>query len=146
MIRISTILLLYLLVGSTAMFAQQKQEKLFTLMDAKQTGLSYLNTIEENEKLHVMNYEYLYNGAGVGVADFNNDGLIDVFFSGNTGANKLFLNKGNFQFTDITNTAKVGGNGTWSTGVSIADVNGDGLIGYICMSFRKIRRPEKVKQ
>ncbi len=108
---------------------------LFTLMSDSETGVSFLNNIKENDSLHVMRYEYLYNGAGVGIGDFNNDGLNDIFFSGNTTANKLFINKGNFKFTDASSVAGITGNGTWSTGVSLADVNGDGLLDvYVCHS------------
>ncbi len=125
---------LFFIIPAT-LTAQQKTPTLFSLMDEKETGVSFLNTIKEDDSLNVMRYEYLYNGAGVGVGDFNNDGLNDVFFSGNTSNNKLFINKGDFKFTDITATAKVKGNGTWSTGVSIADVNGDGLMDiYVCHS------------
>jgi len=117
---------------------------LFTLMNSKQTGVSFLNTIKENDSLNVMQYEYLYNGAGVGIGDFNNDGLPDIFFSSNTSADKLFLNKGNLQFTDITRQAGVTGNGGWSTGVSVADVNGDGLLDiYVCHSG-KYSNPEQL--
>jgi hypothetical protein len=124
--------------------AQQKPATLFSLMSEKETGVSFLNNIKEDDSLNVMRYEYLYNGAGVGVGDFNNDGLIDIFFSGNTSPNKLFLNKGNFQFTDVTKQANIGGNGTWSTGVSVADVNGDGLLDiYICHSG-KFDDPKKL--
>ncbi|WP_153799901.1 VCBS repeat-containing protein [Foetidibacter luteolus] len=113
----------------------QKTAPLFTLMEEKQTGVVFLNEIKEDDSLHVMRYEYLYNGAGVGIADFNNDGWNDIFFSGTTTPNKLFLNKQNFQFTDVTKQAEVAGNGTWATGVSIADVNGDGLWDiYVCHS------------
>ncbi|MGN6400194.1 MAG: VCBS repeat-containing protein [Flavisolibacter sp.] len=113
----------------------QSGNALFTLLDARNTGVKFTNTIRENDSLHVFSYEYLYNGHGVGVADFNNDGLVDIFFSGNAVANKLYLNKGNFKFDDITKSAGVKGNGTWSTGVSIADVNGDGLPDiYVCHS------------
>ncbi len=130
-----TILLLLLSVDTVGLLGQQKKATLFSLMDEKETGISFLNSIKEDDSLNVMRYEYLYNGAGVGIGDFNNDGLNDVFFSGNTSANKLFLNKGKLSFTDITAAANVAGNGTWSTGVSIADVNGDGLMDiYVCHS------------
>ncbi|MEO6232422.1 MAG: VCBS repeat-containing protein [Ferruginibacter sp.] len=126
--------LLFLFTSITSV-AQQKKSTLFSLMDEKETGVFFLNNIKEDDSLNVMRYEYLYNGAGVGVGDFNNDGLNDLFFSGNTSSNKLFINKGDFKFTDITTAAKVKGNGTWSTGVSIADVNGDGLMDiYVCHS------------
>ena len=116
-------------------FAQKAKPALFTLMDEKETGISYLNKIREDDSLNVMRYEYLYNGAGLGIADFNNDGLNDIFFSGNTAPNKLFLNEGNFKFRDISSQAQVSGNGNWSTGVSVADVNGDGLMDiYVCHS------------
>src|SRR4051812_9133718 len=115
--------------------AQQRPGALFTLLNEKQTGISFINTISEDDSLNVLRYEYLYNGAGVGVGDFNKDGLPDVFFSSNTSSDKLFLNKGNMQFSDITKPAGISGNGTWSTGVSIADVNGDGWPDiYVCHS------------
>jgi hypothetical protein len=111
------------------------QKTLFTLMSPRETGVKFTNRIEEDDSLHVFRYEYLYNGHGTGLADFNNDGLIDIFISGNAVPDKLFLNKGNFRFEDITGAAGVGGNRTWSTGVSIADVNGDGLADiYVCHS------------
>lgn len=115
--------------------AQKNDMRLFTLMNQKQTGISFINTITENDSLNVLKYEYLYNGAGVGVGDFNRDGLADIFFSGNTTPNKLFINVGDLRFKDITNQSAVKGNGTWSTGVSIADVNGDGWMDiYVCHS------------
>lgn len=132
------------LLGSAYMTHAQQRPTLFSLMDEKETGISFLNNIKEDDSLHVMRYEYLYNGAGVGIGDFNDDGLNDIFFSGNTSPNKLFLNKGNFKFADITVSAKVGGNGTWNTGVSIADVNGDGLMDiYVCHSG-KYADPKKL--
>jgi len=141
--KIGGSLLLYLLV-LTAGAQKQQKAALFTLMNEKQTGVSFLNMIKEDDSLNVMQYEYLYNGAGLGIGDFNNDGLPDIFFSGNTSPNKLFLNQGNFHFTDITRQAGVAGNHTWSTGVSVADVNGDGLIDvYVCHSG-KYPDPEKL--
>ena len=118
-----------------ALLFAQGGTPLFTLMSEKQTGVSFLNKIEEDDSLNVFRYEYLYNGAGVGIADLNNDGLPDIFFSGNTGTCKLFLNRGGMRFEDVTKKARVAGNGTWCTGVSIADVNGDGLLDiYVCHS------------
>ena len=135
---------LFCLLLITAKAQKPPAAALFTLMNSKQTGVSFLNTIKENDSLNVMQYEYLYNGAGVGIGDFNNDGLPDIFFSGNTSADKLFLNKGNFQFIDITRQAGVSGNGNWSTGVSVADVNGDGWLDiYVCHSG-KYSDPEKL--
>src|SRR5215831_16167557 len=120
-----------LLISSCCFFsffikAQNTKLPLFSLLDSKQTGVDFSNNIHEDDSLNVLRYEYLYNGAGVGVGDFNNDGLPDVFFSSNTSADKLFINKGNFKFEDVTIAANVAGNGTWSTGVSVVDINGDG--------------------
>src|SRR4051812_25903986 len=140
-LRISILLVCFC---AASLFAQTKKTTLFSLMGEKETGISFLNSIKEDDSLNVMRYEYLYNGAGVGVADFNGDGLIDIFFSGNTTKNKLFLNKGNLSFTDVTAAANAGGNGTWSTGVSVADVNGDGMMDiYVCHSG-KFSDPQKL--
>ena len=108
---------------------------LFKLMDAASTGIQFINTVTESEKLHIFKYEYLYNGHGIGVADFDKDGMADVFIAGNEVPNKLYKNNGHFSFSDITLPAGVTGNGYWRTGVSIADVNGDGWPDiYVCHS------------
>ncbi len=112
------------------------QKPLFTLLDEKQTHISFLNQVDYTEEYNTYTYRNFYNGAGVGLGDFNNDGLPDVYFCSNQAGNKLYLNKGNFEFEDITDRARVGCEGAWSTGVSIADVNGDGMARYLCLQIR----------
>lgn len=119
-------------------------QPVFRKLPVKETGLNFTNRIEESDSLHIFRYEYLYNGNGIGVGDFNGDGKPDVFISGNTVPNKLFINRsqdGRIAFEDISRKAKVEGNGKWATGVSVADVNGDGLPDiYVCHSgfYRKL--------
>jgi hypothetical protein len=109
---------------------------LFTLLPASQTGVDFSNTLSEGINTNVMMYEYFYNGGGVAIGDVNNDGLQDLYFSGNMVDNRLYLNRGNMQFADITGAAGVSGRpGPWKTGVTMADVNGDGLLDiYVCYS------------
>jgi hypothetical protein len=114
------------------------QQPLFKLLPASQTGVKFSNDIIEGESLNVLSYEYFYNGGGVAVGDINNDGLPDLFFTGNMKPNKLYLNLGNLKFKDITKEACPGiegRKGGWKTGVTMADVNGDGLLDiYVCYS------------
>jgi enediyne biosynthesis protein E4 len=108
---------------------------LFTLLDAKHTGITFINQVDYTEEFNTYTYRNFYNGAGVGLGDFNRDGLLDIYFCGNLVDNKLYLNKGNFVFEDITEKAGVACKDVWSTGVSIADVNGDGWPDiYVCKS------------
>lgn len=110
-------------------------DPLFTQMDKAQTGISFRNDLKEDASFNVFNYRNFYNGAGVGIGDINNDGLADVYFTSNLGKNHLYLNKGDMRFEDITERAGVGGSKAWSTGVAMADVNGDGLLDiYVCNS------------
>jgi len=110
----------------------QKGE-LFHTPKATETGIDFINEITETNDLNILDYLYFYNGGGVAVGDINNDGLPDIFFSGNQVKNKLFLNKGNLKFEDITDNAGVSGNSSWNTGVTMADINGDGLLDiYVC--------------
>ena len=125
--HLKTIISVFLAIACLQQSAAQSPAPLFTLLKSQSTGLKFTNTIREDDSLHVLIYEYLYNGHGIGVADFNNDGFQDVFISGNDVNHKLFINKGDFRFEDVTRHAGVKGNGTWGTGVSVADVNADGL-------------------
>jgi len=110
-----------------------KKETLFSRIDAGETGITFVNKNIDSDSLSILDYLYFYNGAGVSIGDINNDGLPDIYFAGNTGGNKLYLNKGNFKFEDITLKAGVKGNADWTTGVTMADVNGDGLLDiYVC--------------
>jgi hypothetical protein len=101
---------------------------MFQLLPATQTGIDFNNTIEETDTFNILTYEYIYNGGGVGIADFNNDGLKDVFFAGNLVSNKLYLNKGNFAFSDVTSQANINVPGRWNSGVSVVDINNDGWL------------------
>src|SRR5438477_2923608 len=111
----------------------QKKSPMFEVLDDSKTGLHFTNKLTPTQKFNMFNYMYFYNGAGVGAGDFNNDGLIDLFFASNQGENKLYLNKGKMQFTDVTKQAHIPQDGGWSTGVSVVDINNDGLLDiYIC--------------
>ncbi|MEP6950726.1 MAG: VCBS repeat-containing protein [Ginsengibacter sp.] len=106
---------------------------LFQVLDHNKTGLDFSNTLTSTKEFNVFKYMYFYNGSGVGAGDFNNDGLIDLFFASNQGDNKIYLNHGHLKFEDVTAEAKIPEDGGWSTGVSVVDINNDGLLDiYIC--------------
>ncbi len=108
---------------------------LFQLLDSKETGIDFINEVVDTDTFNILTYRNFYNGGGVAIGDINNDSLPDIYFTANQKKNKLYLNKGNFHFEDITEKAGVGGNMDWSTGVTMADVNGDGLLDiYVCNS------------
>ena len=133
--KLTFCVILMLCLGSFSAFSQPP---LFKLLPAKETNIKFSNDINETESLNVLSYEYFYNGGGVAVGDINNDGLQDIFFTGNMGKNKLYLNQGNLKFKDITKEACPDMDGRpagWKTGVTMADVNGDGLMDiYVCYS------------
>jgi hypothetical protein len=112
---------------------QKPENPLFTALDSTQTGVSFANRLTDTDRINILDYLYYYNGGGVAAADFNLDGKTDLFFTGNQVKNRLYINKGNFQFEDITEKAGVGGYADWKTGVTIADVNADGYPDiYVC--------------
>lgn len=111
------------------------QKTIFKLIPPQKSGVYFNNKITESDSLHVLSYEYLYNGHGMGVSDFNNDGLLDLFISGNMVRSRLYLNKGEMHFVDVTNKTGIVDKAKWATGVSIVDINADGLQDiYICYS------------
>lgn len=128
-----TVLLLAISIGFVSCSRESKDPIAFEVMEKAKTGLDFTNQLKPTAAFNMFKYMYFYNGAGVGAGDFNNDGLVDVFFSSNQGESKLFLNKGNLQFLDITKEANIPQDGSWSTGVSVVDINNDGLLDlYIC--------------
>lgn len=116
-------------------FSCRKEENLwFKKVSPESSGITFINTIQENEQYNMIDYSYLYNGGGVGVGDINNDGLPDIFFTSNQATCEMYLNKGGLKFENITQNAKLKTTG-WCTGVTLADVNADGFLDiYVCKS------------
>jgi hypothetical protein len=124
-----------ILLGVVILFlgCNTKGDLLFKNPTSETTGLTFNNLITETNALNVLDYLYYYNGGGVALGDINNDGLLDIYLSGNQVKNQLFINKGNLKFEDITKKAKVAGGSSWNTGAVMGDVNGDGLLDiYVC--------------
>ena len=123
---------------------QQKGDPVFTRLLPENTGITFSNRITETNARNVFNFEYVYNGGGVALGDFNNDKLIDVYFTGNQVENKLYLNKGknedeNIHFEDVTKKSKTTGEGKWCSGASIIDINNDNLLDiYVCASVSEV--------
>jgi hypothetical protein len=130
------VLLSSLLFGLTGSGCQSdKPDTLFKQLDARHTGIDFSNNLSYNADFNVYTYRNFYNGGGVALGDVNQDGMLDVYLTANMLPNRLYLNKGGFRFEDITEQAGVGGTRAWATGVTMADVNGDGLLDiYVCNS------------
>ncbi|WP_183557048.1 VCBS repeat-containing protein [Mucilaginibacter sp. SP1R1] len=110
-----------------------KKQTLFEKVPSAHSGITFSNTIVENDKINPLTMLNIYNGGGVGIGDFNKDGLQDIYFVGNAVSNRLYLNKGDMKFEDVTTTAGVGGKGGWGRGVAVVDINNDGLPDiYVC--------------
>ncbi|SOE19548.1 Repeat domain-containing protein [Spirosomataceae bacterium TFI 002] len=139
--NIALALLVFPLLFACNNSPEQENEKvvektLFTLLSPEETNISFQNTLSEGLNTNILLYEYFYNGGGVAAADFNNDGLEDLYFTSNMGANKLYLNKGNMKFEDITAVSGAAGReGPWKTGINAVDINADGKMDlYLCYS------------
>ncbi|MFK7808075.1 MAG: FG-GAP repeat domain-containing protein, partial [Saprospiraceae bacterium] len=129
---ISYILLLLSLLFSSCQ-KENTLQTLFTLMPKSETNIDFNNKISEGAEVNIVQYLYAYNGGGVAIGDINNDELPDIFFTANEGPNQLYLNKGDFKFENISVPAGVTVNNKWSSGVTMADVNGDGWLDiYVC--------------
>jgi hypothetical protein len=134
--QILLLLVVVIMIGISA--CQQKKKTLFEKIDVKQSTIDFSNRITENDTMNILDYEYIYNGGGVGIGDFNNDGLEDVYFAGNQVESKLYLNKGDFKFEDVTEISKTANADNWSSGVAVLDINADGKLDiYVCNTTYK---------
>ncbi len=112
---------------------KDQNERLFSNVSPGVSGVDFENRLTSSDDFNIIEYLYFYNGGGVAVGDVNNDGLVDLYFTGNQVGNKLYLNKGDFKFEDISERAGVAGTGNWKTGATMADVDGDGWLDiYVC--------------
>ncbi|MEP7144517.1 MAG: VCBS repeat-containing protein [Ferruginibacter sp.] len=134
----------FIIVISIGCISCKKKTALFQLVSPAKSGIDFNNKIVESDSINPIDVTNLYNGGGVGMGDFNNDGLQDIYFTGSLVSNKLYLNKGNMEFEDVTKTAGVSGDGKWSRGVAVVDINNDGWMDmYVCASMD--HNPEKRK-
>ncbi len=135
------------IAGMAACKQQAKETPIFEMMDASKTGIEFANNLHPTESFNMFHYMYYYNGAGVATGDFNNDGKVDIFFASNEGRNTLYLNQGTLKFKDYTDQAKIPQDSAWNTGVSLVDINNDGLLDiYICRlgNFEKFKNKNQL--
>ena len=116
---------------------EEDKNKLFSLLNSKEIGIDFINTVKNQKNFNIFKYRNFYNGGGVAIGDINNDGLADIYFTGNLVENKLYLNKGDLTFEDISKKAGIEGNKPWSTGVVMVDINQDGLLDIYVSNARK---------
>ncbi|NNE30767.1 MAG: VCBS repeat-containing protein [Winogradskyella sp.] len=130
---LSIALLLLFTCSDTKKDTTDNQSFLLTKVSSKDSGIDFVNQVTEDAEHSIINYIYYYNGGGVATGDIDNNGLPDLFFVSNMGENKLYLNKGNLKFEDISSTANISGNSSWNTGATMVDINNDGLLDiYLC--------------
>lgn len=130
--NIMRLLLLILLITFGCKNNKQENSSIFLKLPSSKTNISFSNSLTETESLNYFKYTSIYMGGGIAVGDINNDNLLDVFFIGNQVENKLYLNKGNLVFEDITQSAKIFGDQRWYTGVTMVDINNDGFLDFYC--------------
>jgi hypothetical protein len=131
--NIRIFLALCIVINASCKNNTPKVPVLFNTLDDNQTGLHFNNKLTPTDSFNMFHYMYFYNGAGIGAGDFNNDGKTDLFFASNQGENKLYLNQGALKFKDVTAESQLQQDKGWSTGVSVVDINNDGLLDiYIC--------------
>src|SRR5690606_12089036 len=122
------------ILAASLVACNREPATLFKTRKGPELGIDFQNTIVTDDSLNALSFEYIYNGSGVGVGDFNQDGLPDLYFGGNQVSGKLYLNKGGLEFEDVTEKSGTGTN-RWVTGVSIVDINQDGLDDiYLCVA------------
>ncbi|HTD42059.1 MAG TPA: VCBS repeat-containing protein, partial [Mucilaginibacter sp.] len=133
-------LIILITIGISSCKKEEKEASLFELLPSTQTNVHFVNKLSDSDAPGILSYLYFYNGGGVAIGDINNDGLPDIYFTSNKkGGNKLYLNKGNYQFEDIADKAGVAGTADWCTGVTMADVNNDGYLDiYVCAVSGKL--------
>ncbi|OYU67438.1 MAG: RNA-binding protein [Cytophagaceae bacterium BCCC1] len=133
---------LFTLTFSVLLISCKNKNQLFEKLSSGDTNIDFANKITENEIDNVLNYEYFYNGGGVASADFNNDGLQDLYYTANQGTDKIYINKGELKFEDITEKSGIKYNGEWKTGVSVVDINNDGYQDIYVSVSANIDNPE----
>ena len=135
----------HLLVIAFCLSSCQKRETLFQLTEATETGVDFNNKITESDDFNILTEEYIFNGGGVAVADFDQNGLPDLFFTGNMVSNELYLNQGALKFKKVTNQAQLNSEGYWSTGVTVIDLNADGWLDlYISGAMHENNRKNRL--
>lgn len=118
----------------------EQQTEVFTRLEMDQTGVSFTNSTGESDSFNILTNEYIYNGGGVGIGDFDHDGQPDLFFSGSDNENELYLNRGDWKFDNVSKVAGIGGGERWNNGVTVVDVNSDGLDDiYVCSTLKGSR-------
>src|SRR5882762_8650005 len=129
---------LLLQIGFIFTACHQATPTLFKKISSGHSGIDFNNRIIENDSVNPIDLDFLYNGGGVAVGDFNNDGLPDLYFTASQVSNKLYLNKGDFHFEDVSTRARVTGEGRWCNGAAVVDINNDGLPDiYVCTTIKK---------